>query len=51
MTHKRLRKLLQAEGVQRNNIEDVIHAYRGVYLFAANENIYYRYCVRNCIVK
>ena len=24
MTHKRLRKLLQAKGVQRNNVEDVI---------------------------
>lgn len=46
MTHKRPRKLLQAEGVQRNNIEDVIHAYRGNYFFAANENVYYRYCVR-----
>lgn len=46
MTHKRLRKLLQAEGVQRNNIEDVIHAYRGSLFFAENENVYYRYCAR-----
>lgn len=31
MTHKRLRKLLQAKGVQGNNVEDVIRKYREDY--------------------
>lgn len=31
MTYKRLRKLLQATGIQRNNVEDVIRKYREDY--------------------
>lgn len=46
MTHKRLRKLLQATGIQRNNVEDVIRKYREDYFYTANENVYNRYCVR-----
>ena len=46
MTHKRLRKLLQATGIQRNNVEDVIRKYREDYFYTANEDVYNRYCVR-----
>lgn len=37
MTHKRLRKLLQATGIQRNNVEDVIRKYREDYFYTTNE--------------
>lgn len=51
MTHKRLRKLLQAKGVQRNNVEDVIRRYREGYFYTANEAVYNRYCIkRNCLI-
>lgn len=46
MTHKRLRKLLQATGIQRNNVEDVIRKYREDYFYTTNEDVYNRYCVR-----
>lgn len=46
MTHKRLRKLLQAKGVQRNNVEDVIRKYREGYFYVTNEDVYDRYCMR-----
>lgn len=46
MTHKRLRKLLQATGIQRNNVGDVIRKYREDYFYTANEDVYNRYCVR-----
>lgn len=46
MTHKRLRKLLQAKGVQRNNVEDVIRRYREGYFYTANEAVYNRYCIK-----
>ncbi len=49
MTHKRLRKLLQAKGIQRNNVEDVIRKYREGYFYAANENVYDRYCMRKLL--
>lgn len=49
MTHKRLRKLLQAKGVQRNNIEDVIRKYRDDYFYTANEAVYDRYCVHKLL--
>ena len=49
MTHKRLRKLLQAKGVQRNNVEDVIRTYREDYFYTANEAVYNRYCVRKLL--
>lgn len=49
MTHKRLRKLLQAKGIQRNNVEDVIRKYREDYFYTANENVYNRYCVRKLL--
>lgn len=49
MTHKRLRKLLQAKGVQRNNVEDVIRKYRENYFYTANEDVYDRYCVRKLL--
>jgi hypothetical protein len=49
MTHKRLRKLLQAKGVQRNNVEDVIRKYREDYFYTANEGVYDRYCVRKLL--
>jgi hypothetical protein len=44
MTHKRLRKLLQAKGVQRNNVEDVIRRHREGYFYVENGNVYKRYC-------
>lgn len=43
MTHKRLRKLLQAKGIQRNNVEDIIRRYREGYFYTANEAVYNRY--------
>ncbi len=46
MTHKRLRKLLQAKGVQRNNVEDVVRKYREGYFYVTNEDVYDRYCMR-----
>ena len=46
MTHKRLRKLLQAIGVQRNNVEDVVRKYREGYFYVTNEDVYDRYCMR-----
>lgn len=46
MTHKRLRKFLQAKGIQRNNVKDVIRKYREDYFYTANEDVYNRYCVR-----
>lgn len=49
MTHKRLRKLLQARGIQRNNVEDVIRKYREGYFCVANENVYDRYCVKELL--
>lgn len=45
MTHKRLRKLLQAKGVQRNNVEDVIRRYKEGSFYTANEAVYIRYCI------
>lgn len=45
MTHKRLRKLLQAKGIQRNNVEDIIRKYREGYFYTANEAVYNRYCL------
>lgn len=49
MTHKRLRKLLQAKGIQRNNVEDVIRKYREDYFYTANEIVYNRYCVHKLL--
>ena len=46
MTRKRLRKLLQAKGIQRNNVENVIRKYRENYFYTANEDVYDRYCMR-----
>lgn len=46
MTHKRLRKLLQAKGVQRNNVEDVIRKYREGYFYVTNADVYDRYCMK-----
>lgn len=47
MTHKRLRKLLQAKGVQRNNVEDVIRRHREGYFYVENKKVYKRYCFFN----
>lgn len=44
MTHKRLRKLLLAIGVHRNNVEDVIHEFREGFVDVANESVYKRCC-------
>lgn len=49
MTHKRLRKLLQTKGVQRNNVEDVIRKYREGYFYTGNEDVYDRYWMRKLL--